>query len=153
MNRMMFFAAGMIAGIGVTLVGGHDVFPGVEAAPGPRLEKPLIKPLPKAEPEFLEQRCAPGFKHSPNNSGRYTCNRIAAVRCPDGRAAQNLQLYRSGAAMAADARLLFQCQMSETVRPRCGRGFQAASLKLYRSGGMQGDSRLIYECVQYRKGN
>ncbi|MFP3942549.1 MAG: hypothetical protein ACLFWF_01555 [Alphaproteobacteria bacterium] len=155
MNRMLFFAAGLIAGFGAAFLTGMAAFPHAEAAAALEFQDRNVKPLkrrPVPEPGFLRQQCAPGFEHSPDASGRYTCARERPVRCPNGATPVNLKLYRSGSA-GASGRLIYECRMSERVRLICGQGYGPSDLRLYRSGNAGGDSRLMYECVRYRKGN
>lgn len=151
MTRLLFFAAGLVAG--AALAGG-TAYLSAEAATAEHREQVARPRLPGVapEPQFFEQLCAPGFRNSPEAGGRYTCNKVAATLCPKGASPVNLKLYREGSA-AGDTRLLYECRLSETLRPRCGRGFVAAAVRLYRSGAAPGDARLLYECVRYRSGS
>lgn len=156
MNRLFIFTAGLIVGIGATVLIGQLAFPDAAAASSQVFkgsETERLQPEISPQMQVLEPRCAPGFRHSPVSGGRYGCNRTRPVRCPRGTTPANLKLYRSGGDARGSARLLYDCRMSEIVRPQCGRGFAPANLKLYRSGGSRGGSRLIYECVRYRNGN
>jgi len=157
MNRLGIFTAGLISGIAGTVLMGQTVFPGAAAASPEIIRKPKMEGvLPengRDEMQVLELRCAPGFRHTPESGGRYGCNRIKAVRCPRGTRPANVKLYRSGSSPGGTARLIYECRMNETVRPQCGRGFKPVNLKLYRSGMTGGGSRLIYECIKYRRGN
>lgn len=152
MNRLIFFAAGLIAGFGGALLTGSVKLAEAEAAPAADVQQWRLRPAQPLKAPKPGQRCAPGFKASGGRKGGYGCARATAPRCPNGGAATNLRLYRSGNT-AAGQRLLYDCPMSETVKPVCAQGYLASNLTLYRSGNAAGTQRLLYNCVPYRRGN
>lgn len=151
MTRMLFFAAGVIAGLGGALAAGVVTLAGADAAPEAEVKQWRLQPAQPLKSPNLGNRCAPGFKPAGRKNG-YGCARTTAPRCPNGGTATNLRLYRSGNT-AGSARLLYDCPMSETVKPACAKGYMPSNLTLYRSGNTGGTPRLLYDCVKYRRGN